>query len=384
MQAYFIKTKKQHDILQKLDTLHTAFRSRESELNVLNSYPLENILALKAMGYTTLTLPTEYGGDAISLYDFVLFQEKLGQLSAPTALAIGWHLGIVKDIATQPNWQDPALLADFFTQIKQGKLTNRAASEFATGSPTRGGLPTTTAQLSADGANYILTGEKSYTTLAPMLDYFLVTATLSGEICEFLVPKTTEGVSIVPGSWNSMSMRGTASQILKLDRVALPKNHLTVNRTLAKKSGHDNGWLLHIPACYLGLAQAALDEAILFAKSHTPNSLNAPLITLPTIVSKLGEIALELTTARHFLYSICEKYDAGLSVATELGAVKHVVTNAAVSAVDHAMRIVGAKSLTEDSYLWQLYTNVRAGLHNPPMDDVVVTAMGQQAINAVH
>ena len=50
---------------------------REHQLSELGSFPHENINDLKNIGYTKLTLPKEFGGSAISLYDFVLFQEKL-------------------------------------------------------------------------------------------------------------------------------------------------------------------------------------------------------------------------------------------------------------------------------------------------------------------
>ena len=50
---------------------------REHQLSELGSFPYENINDLKNIGYTKLTLPKELGGSAISLYDFVLFQEKL-------------------------------------------------------------------------------------------------------------------------------------------------------------------------------------------------------------------------------------------------------------------------------------------------------------------
>ena len=65
------------------------------------------------------------------------------------------------------------------------------------------------------------------------------------------------------------------------------------------------GWLLHIPACYLGIATAARNFASCkFAKTYTPNSLPGPIRDLPNVQRTIGEIELELTEARHFLYSV--------------------------------------------------------------------------------
>ena len=49
------------------------------------------------------------------------------------------------------------------------------------------------------------------------------------------------------------------------------------------------GWLLHIPACYLGIAQAARNYAVQFAGSYKPNSLNHSISLLPNVRRLVGE-----------------------------------------------------------------------------------------------
>ncbi|MFB8735258.1 acyl-CoA dehydrogenase family protein [Bacillus sp. SL00103] len=64
----------------------------------------------------------------------------------------------------------------------------------------------------------------------------------------------------------------------------------------------------------------------------------------------------------------------------EFGAVKHTVVNHGLQVVDKAMRLVGAKSLSLDCPLRRYYRDIRAGLHNPPMDDMTISKMAKQAI----
>ena len=61
---------------------------------------------------------------------------------------------------------------------------------------------------------------------------------------------------------------------------------------------------------------------------------------------------------------------------------KLLVVNQAIEIVDKAMRIVGARSLSEKCPLQRHYRDVRAGLHNPPMDDMTIMALAEQAIQA--
>lgn len=64
----------------------------------------------------------------------------------------------------------------------------------------------------------------------------------------------------------------------------------------------------------------------------------------------------------------------------ELAAVKHSVTNSSLKVVDLAMRVVGAGSLSIKNPLQRYYRDVRAGLHNPPMDDMTIKLLAKNAI----
>jgi alkylation response protein AidB-like acyl-CoA dehydrogenase len=144
------------------------------------------------------------------------------------------------------------------------------------------------------------------------------------------------------------------------------------------------GWLLHIPACYLGIAIAARNDAISFAKTFQPNSLKTTISEVPHIKQKIGEMDLKLMQARYFMYAIAERWDnepeSRQSLGTELAAVKTVATNIANEVVDIAMRIVGGRGLSKNMPFEQYYRDVRAGLHNPPMDDMVIQMLAGKAL----
>lgn len=376
----FVKTETQRAWQEKLLPLKEAFSSRSRDVDELSKFPFENIKALVDLGYTKLTLPKEYGGEGISVTEMVFLQETIASFDGATGLTIGWHQGVVGELYEKKHW-DPAMLDSFAQEILNGALVNRVASEFQTGSPTRGGRPGTTA-VKKDG-KWVLSGTKSYATMIPALTHVLVTAWVEEKesICVFLVEKKSEGISIRE-NWEVMSMRGTASHDLIMENVKVPEENL-VEIQNGPRGNNVNGWILHIPACYLGIAQAARDYAVLFATQHSPNSLNGPISQLPNVQKLIGDIDLELMKARHFLYSVAEAYDDESrrgKLTNELGAAKHIVTNSAITIVDKAMRLVGAKSLQLSNPLQRYYRDVRAGLHNPPMDDMTISKLAQTAI----
>nr|WP_275580268.1 acyl-CoA dehydrogenase [Metabacillus crassostreae] len=265
--------------------------------------------------------------------------------------------------------------------IKRDKLINSAATEPNSGSPARGGKPETVA--TKVGGKWIINGKKIFTSLAPALDYFIVPATIeaTGEIGDFLIPRSANGLSI-EATWDTLGMRGTRSDDLLLHSVELPEEAL-VERKQKKERPSAQGWLLHVPACYIGIAIAARNEAVQFAKTYQPTSLTYPIKEVPEVRRKIAEMDIKLTTARTLMYSTAEKWDKvpddRAKLAYDLAVTKTIVTNDAVEVVDLAMRVVGGQSLFNTNPLQRYYRDVRAGLHNPPSDDITYKILGDRA-----
>lgn len=380
IQLSFYQTNEQKKYIEELGIAIKDFAAREAELDETGDFPFENIKELKNFGYTKLTLPKQYGGRGGSLYEFLLGQERIAMESGATALSIGWHLGSLLEINSKQSW-DKEVLEEFYQEVANGALTNRAATEPKTGSPTRGGRPETIAVKEEGG--WRINGRKSFTTLSPILDLFLVSAWVpeTENVGWFMIHRDTEGIRIEE-TWNMIAMQGTGSHDLVLEDVLIDDKYYIEKMRAPAKTGAP--WLLHIPACYIGIAAAARNEAITFAKQYRPNSLPGPIAELPNVQRTIGEIELELSQARHYLYSVAEKWEnkpeEREEIAKEFGAVKMAVTNAALSIVDKAMRVVGAKSLQRSNPLQRHYRNVRAGLHNPPMDDATISLLAKHAL----
>ncbi len=379
----FITTDLQREWMDTLSKLEYQIRSSAEETDRLAEFPKANIRSLVESGYTTLALPKKYGGGGITITDMILMQETIASYDGATGLSIGWHQGVVGDLYANELWEKYNL-ERFAKEILNGALVNRAASEAQTGSPTRGGRPQTTA-VKKDG-HWVINGQKNFTSMSPVLTHSLVSAWVEERegIGFFLVAQSSAGVSIKE-TWNMVGMRGTESHDLVLDNVIVSEEDF-VEFSKGKRGDKMNGWLLHIPACYLGIAQAARDYAVKFAVEYSPNSIQGTISELPNVQSHIGHIDLELMKARHFLYSVAAAYDdkeRRTLMNQELGAAKHIVTNAAIRIVDQAMRIVGAKSLELSNPLQRYYRDVRAGLHNPPMDDMVITKLANAAVEGM-
>ena len=295
MALSFVETEEQSLIIEKINKLIPKFMEREHQLSELGSFPYENINDLKDIGYTKLTLPKEFGGSAISLYDFVLFQEKIAEGCGATALSIGWHLGIVKELAENRSWNDE-MFKWFCEEVRNGALFNRAATEPKTGSPTRGGKPETIA--AQQGEKWVINGRKTFTTMAPVLDYFIISARMEGreEVGEFVIPRNTLGVSIEE-TWDSVAMRGTASHDLVLQNVEIDNRFYG-----CKKESETKGYWLVATYTSMLFRNCTISKKLCSSVcgSYKPNSLNHSISLLPNVRRLVGELELELMQARVF------------------------------------------------------------------------------------
>lgn len=376
-----IRSEEERRRVRKVEELAARFAERAAIHDREGTFPFENFTDLRDVGYLKLTVPAEYGGDEISLYELVMLQERLAYGDGSTALAVGWHVGLMLHYRETRRWPEALFRELCADVVSHGAMINSFASEPASGSPSRGGLPETKA-VRTDGG-WLLTGRKTFSTLSPILDRFTVTAAVEeeGAVDEFLVQRG-EGVRIEE-TWDTLGMRATGSHDVVLEQAFVPEAK-RIYRDRSREADDGGGWLLHIPACYMGIALAARDFALRFAREYKPNSLNAPIATLPAVQQSIGEMEAELRTARSLLYSTAEKWDEQkehrAAMKPDLGLAKYAVTNGALKIVDAAMRIVGGASLSRRLPLERYYRDVRAGLHNPPMDTNVIQMLAKDAL----
>ena len=379
----------ERELLASAAECAARFGARAAAHDRDGSFPHENIAELRASGYLALTVPRERGGGGGGVFALVLAQERLARGDGATALGVGWHLFTLGRQACAPTWPAEALDRVFADAVEHGGLINAAVSEPETGSPSRGGRPTTQARRT-EGGRWVLTGRKTFTTLAPALSTFVVSATAAelDRTASFLVPGGAPGLR-VEETWDALGMRASGSHDLVLDGVEVPAEALVEPNLHAEagaevRGGPSAGWNLHIPAAYLGVARAAADFAARFAAERRPNSLQGSIAEVPHVQHKLGQMQRQLLPAYQTLFTLARRWDDDAAARPLMGhavsACKLLVMDAALEVVDLAMRVVGGAGLSRRLPLERYYRDVRPGLHNPPMEDAALAAFAKQAV----
>jgi alkylation response protein AidB-like acyl-CoA dehydrogenase len=336
-------------------------------------------------GYLAAVLPEAFGGEGASVTETVLGNLALAHGDASLALVAAMHIALLGRVRDADAW--PAALFEYTSReiANTGGLINSLATEPEMGSPSRGGLPATTARITRDG--FALNGRKTFSSGSTVLRWGLISAAVQNDRGEpylgnFLVELASPGVRIEE-TWDSLGMRATCSHTVVLENVVVTPD-AEVPRASGSALPHERAWSLGVSAVYLGVAETARNYAIEFARERKPTALGGKAIsTLPNIRERAGRIDLLLYQARGLLVSLARAWDAAPSAQFEaaFAAAKMTVTNNAVAAVEQAMRLVGGSSMDRSAPIERHYRDVRGGLHHPPQDDAALALFARQALD---
>jgi alkylation response protein AidB-like acyl-CoA dehydrogenase len=256
------------------------------------------------------------------------------------------------------------------------------------------GFPTTTAvrQEHMGVPGYVINGRKTFTSLSPIIDLFSVnTSTTDADgnqaIGLFVVPRSTEGIEIVE-TWDTMSMRATASHDLVIKDCWVPEQACVGMRAPGDTDEGANvllSWFCcSVAAVYTGIAIAARDFAVDWARTRKPVLFERPIGHFPGVQFHIADMDIELAASRALVRETAREWmSGGLRRREDLARIvltKTQATNAAIRVVEQAMNVVGAPAIFRRHPLQRYYRDVRPGPFHPMTNDVAKELIGKTAL----
>ncbi|MET0969351.1 MAG: acyl-CoA dehydrogenase family protein [Tardiphaga sp.] len=371
--------------IDKVNLLTPGFAERAPLHDRAASFPFENFQELSDAGLLALPVPKVLGGAGAGVRDTARVISAVGKADAATALVLAMHYIHHLVIARSGHW--PAHLArKVGTDAAAGvALINALRVEPDQGSPSRGGLPATTARRTADG--WRISGRKVYSTGAPILKWYSVWARTDEpdpRVGIFLVPAGLPGTTIVE-TWDHLGLRASGSHDVVFDDVLIPLDHEVDVRHPAEWGTPDvtqsTVQAVLVGSVYDGVARAARDWLIHFLQTRTPSSLGAPLSTLPRAQEIVGGIEAKLVVNARLLDTFARDVDDGVALtAVEANILKLTVTNNAVAVVEDALSLTSNHGLSRANPLERHYRDVLCGRVHTPQDDSTKIAAGRFAL----
>jgi alkylation response protein AidB-like acyl-CoA dehydrogenase len=302
------------------------------------------------MGYFGVTIPTEYGGLGLGIFEYCLICEQLAR---------GW-MSVASLVArAQGGWiknaMPEALKREYLPRVVRGEFLNASSlSEPDTGSD----LASISCRAVRDGDDWVITGSKYWCTFADGADYLILFARTSpppaankrwmGISC-FMVEK--ERGSLPPGVKGApipkIGYFGWKTFELAFDGFRVPANRMMGEEGkafLIMAKGLE-GARAHTAARAIGLAQGALEDATAYAKER--RQFGMPIAEFQAIRFKLATMATEVEAARQLLYFVCNEIDQGRRCDKEASMAKYFASEMAERVTSEALQIHGGAGYTK-------------------------------------
>jgi butyryl-CoA dehydrogenase len=332
-------------------------KPRAAEIDRTDEFPWDLWKRMAELEIIGMTVPPEYGGSGMDIVAWAIAQEEMARASV-----------VVADIQLLSTLMQNMILKNGTEAQKQKylpdmiagrKLCIIAQTEPGAGSDVAG--IQTTAKRERDG--YVLNGTKRFITCAMLADLAIVVATVDKSkghkgITLFLVEKGTPGFS--PGSKEHlMGVRGMATGEVVLDNCWVPKENLLGGEGEGFKRAMmslDTG-RIGIGCQALGLAQAAMEEAVRYAKQRT--AFGGPIANLQAIQFKLADMSAGIEAARLRLRHAAWLKDQGRSIIREAAEAKLLASELAVRVTNEALQIHGGYGYSTDFPIERMYREAK-------------------------
>ncbi|RHZ98563.1 acyl-CoA dehydrogenase [Cereibacter sphaeroides] len=310
------------------------------------------------LGFFGMTVPEEMGGVGA---DYVSYALALIEIAAGD--------GAVSTVMSVHNAPFNAILQRFATPAQRERVLRPAAQGAFIGA-----FALTEAHAGSDasalrsrarraGGDYVIDGEKVFITSGRLAGWAILFARMEGStgkvgITCFLTPTDTPGYEVVKVE-DKLGQEASDTCALRFDSLRVPE----ALRIGAEGEGYrialsslETG-RIGIAAQSVGMAQAALEAAVAYARERT--SFGRPLIEHQAVGFRLAEAKTRLEAARQMVLHAARMKDTGQPCLTEAAMAKLFASEAAERIVSDAIQTLGGYGYSRDFPVERIYRDVR-------------------------
>ncbi len=272
------------------------------ELDETHSFRLDTFQKMGKLGLMGIPFPEKYGGSGGDTISYVIAVEEIGKACGGTGLsyaaAVSLGASPIYNFGTEEQKQE------WLVPMAQGKaLGSFGLTEPNSGSDAGG----TRTKAVLDGDEYVINGEKCWITNASYARQVIITA-VTGEredgkkiITALIVPTDAPGMTIT-SDYQKMGVRASNTSQIVLENVRVPKENVLGDpqRGFSQFLNTLDGGRISIAALSVGIAQAAFEKALAYAKERV--QFGRSISKFQAIQFKLADMAMEIELARNMVY----------------------------------------------------------------------------------
>ena len=316
---------------------------RAREIDAAAVFPREEFCAVGDLGFFGMRYPEEVGGNEQDVVTYCLAVEELarGSLSVAAACTMQSLMGTYFLYRSG----DPRILEEFFRPALAGERVGTICFTEPGAGSDLSAIATTAKRV---GEEWVITGDKTWITSAPVADFFTVWAkTSEKELAPFLVPRETRGLT-VGRSIGKMGVRASVTSEVFFEECRVPARFLLVDPGSGRKVLEEilEKIRLMTGALAVGAGQGALEAALSYAAERV--QFGKPIQAFQAVKLRLADMATKLEAARRLVYYGAWRDDQGLPCRKEAAMAKLFASETGLEVCDGAARVLASYGYAEE------------------------------------
>ncbi|MDM8523111.1 acyl-CoA dehydrogenase [Desulfococcaceae bacterium HSG8] len=329
-----------------------------AERDQTKEFPAENFKKMGELGLMGMMVPVEYGGEGTDTVSYVLALSEIAYSCASTAVVMSVHNSIVCESIRRYGNEEQ----------KQKFLPSMTSAEiigaFALTEPHAGSDPVSQLTTAVrDGDYYVLNGTKRFITSGKNGGLVIVTAKTDEAkrhkgISAFIVERDTPGL-IVGHTEDKMGLRASDTTDLIFEDCRVSAENLLGKEGDGFKIAMTalDGGRIGISAQSVGVAQAALDAAVKYAKGR--DQFGKKISKFQGLRWIVADMATEIEAARQLMFSAAAMKDRGEKYTLQASIAKLFASEMVNRVTGKALQMHGGYGFTKDYPVERFYRDAR-------------------------
>ncbi len=279
-----------------------------AEYDEKEEMPVDFIRKMVAEGFSSVSLPEEYGGAGMDEVTVCLVTEELGRGCAGIATGIGANSLAMLPILLAGSEEQKK---KYLVELCDGKLASFCLTEPNAGSD----VSSISTNAVKDGSEYVINGTKCFITNGTYADYYVVFAIIDPKrgarsLTPFIVEKGAEGLD-ASRKEKKMGIRSSNTAVVVFDQVRVPEENMLGKANGGFRVAMETFDISRpmIASLAVGLARAAYEAAAKYARERV--QFGKPIIQQQAIQFMLADMAMEIEAARSLVLRTAGKIGKG-------------------------------------------------------------------------
>ncbi len=315
-------------------------------------FPTEIVRRIADLGWLGINVPERWGGAGMDTLAYAIAVEEIGRVWGSLGLIVAAHTSL---------GCGPLLIAGtdeqrdrFLPPLASGRVLGAYGLTEANAGSDAGGTRTTARhEAGPDGGTWVIDGQKRFITNAGQAGTYIVSARTgthadgSAMISAFIVPADTPGFG-VGRLEDKMGLHASATGELHFDGVRVPAANMLGDEGSGFRAFLKvlDGGRISIGALALGLAEAAFDAAVPYAR--TREQFGRPIGSFQGVAFMIADMATEIEAARGLVYHAAWLKDQGRDYHLAAAQAKLFASEMSSRVTNAALQVHGGYGYTED------------------------------------